>query len=78
MAPAPLKTQDEKGRRGAPPWPEALGSALQALRCRDPPSGGGIRSSLSTLFPKKKMHDAACTLGIFQHNCLKIARASAA
>lgn len=42
------------------------------------PVEGGIHLFPLFLLPeekKKKKHDATCTLGIFQHNCLKIAGA---
>ena len=70
--PGPLKTQEEQGRRGPRP---ARGPGLRA----GGPSHwrGASTCSLSALF-LKKMHDAACTPGNFQHNCLKIAWAAAA
>ena len=37
MAPGPLKTQDEEGRRGAPPWPEALGALFDEMEALKTP-----------------------------------------
>lgn len=44
-----------------------------------PSHGGGSTHSISFSLPAVKgTHDATCTLGIFQHNCLKITRATTA